>query len=86
MGKTLCCEGYKPAILKRKKKKKERNSPSISEQHIRVSRAERTHRPKETLRFLFLEQDLIPNWGLWAQTQDSGSRGYRVVLGRGVGG
>lgn len=50
---------------KEKGKGKKKKKQPISEQHIRVSGAERTQRPKEILEILLLGPDSIPNeaWG-----------------------
>lgn len=71
MGKTLCCEGYKPAKLKRKKKKKKEiaqaslsNTSGLAEQKGRTG-------PRKSYTFYALGQDLTPKGGLWAQCERS---------------
>lgn len=100
MGKTLCCEGYKPAKLKRKKKKKKEIAQASLSNTSGLAEQKGCTGPRKSYTFCALGQDLTPNGGdsglsvkgargcscQIVKTQSSGSRGSRVVLGPGVGG
>lgn len=64
---------------KEKGKKKKTKKQPISEQHIRVSGAERTQRPKEIQGFQFLGQDSIPNGGLGTTMKGARGLSHQIV-------